>query len=111
MDLTRDRIINTIPLGTQLRQKLLNEWDKLSPDNQFTIENLLWDTYYSFYQMRLQENIQLMIKQSKEKHLALDNSFYDKVQAQTEKDMETETIETADDSEISAVRQKIQNLL
>ena len=80
-------------------------------ERKFALEQYLWNTYYALYQLRLQENLQKGMLQAKENKESLDETFYKRIQAQTEKDMETETMETANDSEISAVRQKIQNLL
>jgi hypothetical protein len=111
MELTREKIIQILFTDSELKTKLLKEWDSFNPDLKFELEQLLWDGYYAIYQIRLQENLQLMLKQAKEKKIPLDRNFYNQVQEQTEKDLETETANITDSNELSLVRQKIENLL
>lgn len=111
MELTRTKIIQTLFPDSELQTKLIADWDKFNPNLQFELEQLLWDGYYAVYQIRLQENIQLMLKRAKEKKIPLDRNFYNQVQEQTEKNLETETLNVADNNDLSLVRQKIKKLL
>ena len=111
MEITREKIIQILPLSPEIKTKLLEEWDSLTQDLKFELEQILWDGYYALYQMRLQENIQLVLKQAKNTHIALDKSFYDKVREQTEKEMEQEEEKAVDNQELSSIRQRIQGLL
>lgn len=111
MELTREKIIQILFIDSELKTKLLKEWDNFNPDLQFELEQLLWDGYYAIYQIRLQENLQLMLKQAKEKKLTLDRDFYNQVQEQTEADLNQVNAKTVDNNDLSLIRQKIKNLI
>jgi len=111
MELTRERIIKMLPLGKELKDKLLNQWESLDKDTQFTVERLLWDTYYAIYQLRLQENIRLQMLDADKQKIPLGANFHDQIEIQTEKELEAEGEIESTSSEIDLVRTKLQNLL
>lgn len=111
MKLTSQNIIKILPLNQQLKQELLTGWDKLDLDQKFNLEQLIWDTYYALYQLRLQENLQLGMLRAKENKETLDQNFYKRIQVQTEKDLENEQLGDLTETELNDVRNKIQSIL
>jgi len=78
---------------------------------EIPLEQIIWDTYYALYQLRLQENMQKAMLLAKEDKESLDKDFYKRVQEQTEKEIEQEEVQLNEDKDLTSIRQKIQSLL
>lgn len=111
MKLTTQNIIKALPIEPALKQQVLEGWESMETSRKFALEQFIWDTYYALYQLRLQENLQQGMLRARENKETLDSSFYQRIQEQTEKDMEKEESVTQTQGELTQVREKLEALL
>lgn len=111
MQLTTLNIIKMLPLEASLKQQLLDGWDKMNPDRKFAVEQFIWNTYFSLYNLRLQENMQKGMLRAQENKEQLDAGFFQRMREQTEKELSEEQQVTVTDTELNDVRSKLQQLM
>lgn len=109
--MTTLNIIRMLPFEKQFQTKLLEGFDKLSPDQKFALEEIVWDTYEAIYKLKLQENIGLSLLRAKSNQEKLDEDFYKRAKQQTEKDMETDFSQSAAKTNISEVSTKLESII
>jgi len=107
MDLTTERIISLLPLSQEEKTKLSEDYQVADAGVKFVLENTLWDAYYAYYQIRLQENLQLEFVKLKEGKVQPDAGFFARVREATEKQLEDEDKVDLDQNELSSVREKL----
>ncbi|MBI3955165.1 hypothetical protein HY338_01870, partial [Candidatus Gottesmanbacteria bacterium] len=104
-------IIRILPLDKKIQEKLLEGFDKLSPDKKFSLEEIVWDTYEAIYKLKLQENIGLALLRAKSSQEKLDEDFYKRAKQQTEKEMETDLSERSSKVNISDISTKLESII
>lgn len=109
-DLTTKGIIKILPLDKNFQSKLLEKFDSLSADQKFQIERIVWDAYDAFYEMKLEENLQLALLKVRKGQEKLDSQLYEKVREQTEKEMEGEFYQKTEHQDLASVREKLEKL-
>jgi len=111
MELTTEKIISLLPISTEEKTKLNESYRTADPGTRFVIENSLWDAYYTYYQIRLQENLQLEFVKAREGKIQLDEGFYGRVREATEKQVEEEEGNELEQNELNSVREKLATLI
>lgn len=111
MQITTKDIIKILPFEDQLKTSLLDNFDNLNPDQKLAIEQLLWQTYESLFKLKLEENTQMALLRAKEGREKLDKEFYKRVREQTEKEMQSETIQTTQDVDLSEARKAMEVII
>src|SRR5581483_2184972 len=91
MDLTTKDLIKIIPFEKSFQDQLYETYDSLSADQRFRIEQMLWSTYYSLFDLKLDQNIQEAFLRAENNEESLDNKFYARARAKTEEDMKQMT--------------------
>ena len=74
--MTTKDIVKILSFDEDFKTTLLNQLDSLSPDQKFTIEQLLWKTYASAYRLRLDQNLELALLRAGDNREPLDRDFY-----------------------------------
>lgn len=108
MNITTKEIIKILPFDKKFKFELLEAFDTLSPDQKFNIEQILWDSYFALYKLKLDENLQLAFLRAKENKEALDKDFFNRVEQQTEEEIKSGTIETAESVDLEAARKAME---
>lgn len=111
MKLTTKDIIKYLPFEEEFKTKLLESWDTMEMDLKCTIEQVLWDAYDGMYDLKLKENIELGLIKAREKNEMPGPEFYKQIEAQTDKEMQSETYQKAGDAELSQVRSRLEALI
>lgn len=109
--MTTKDIIKILPFEEQFKNDLLGRFDGLSPDQKFTLEQILWETYAVYYDLKLEENIQLALQRAKDNQEPLNNDFYKKVREQTDKALQEETSQQASEKDLEAARVAMQKIV
>ena len=106
-------ILKALPLEPKFKESILDEYpDKLSQAKKIVLDELAWDMYNKYFEIKLQENISLGMEAVKEGTETLGEHFYGRMRKKTEEDMHTWLFETnKDDREIEAVRAKLKTIL
>lgn len=111
MKITTKDIIKFLPLRAEFKNKLLEEFDTMELNRKFEIEQMLWDVYNSLFEIKVQEKLELLIEKAKNNEIPLDNTLYRKAEAEAEKEMEAGFFKEATDTDLSAVRTKLEALM
>lgn len=111
MKLTTIDIIKLLPLDEDLKTDLILRFDKLTADQKFNFERLVWNSYDGIYMLQLQKNIETGLLDVKLKKEHLDNEFYTRMRQKTEIEMSKGTMAVLNNDELTHVREKLQNIL
>lgn len=113
MKVTTVGIIKMLPFEKQFQLKLLDDYEnnRLSPDQKFAIEQIVWDTYEAFYKLKLQENLQEALLKVKTHQEKLDKGLYIRAKQLTERQMENDFSLYMTNTDISKVRAKLESLI
>jgi hypothetical protein len=107
---TKD-LIKIIPFDDDFKKKLYNQYDTLNPDQKYSIDRALWDTYDALYDIKLDENLQIALQKAKEGKEVLDTGLYKRVREQTERELRTAHATMATHVDLAETRRKLQELL
>ncbi|QQS43278.1 hypothetical protein IPM65_03895 [Candidatus Roizmanbacteria bacterium] len=111
MKLNTKTIIQTLPLDDKLKQDILSKWDTMDQDLRYEIENLVWEAYYEFEDLKVDENILKNFEKAKQGEIPLNGDFYDTAVKGTEESKTQELHQSADSVELAAVREKLEQLM
>lgn len=111
MKITTQDIVKILPFEPAFKKSLTDFFEKADADRKFNLEQVLWDTYYTYYQIRLDENIELAMERAKANQEKLDGEFYKRVREETQKQLETESLGEVTTSDLDSVRAKLQSFL
>lgn len=106
--ITTKDIIKILPFDEQFKQELLSGFDNLDPDKKFNLEQKLWDTYDAFYELQLKKNMQLALMRARENQEKLDKDFYKRIREQTDKEMQSETVQSVEQVDLSTARKAME---
>lgn len=107
---TKD-LITVLPFDPQFKEELTNRYDTLTSDQQYAVEDILWDFYDSVFELRLQTNIDLAFERAKKNKEVLDETFYQRIREQTEREFEKESSMIATVEHLSDTREELAKLL
>jgi len=111
MKLNTKTIIQSLPLDDKLKQDILSKWDTMDRDLRYEIENLVWEAYYEFENLKVDENIQNNLQKAKQGEVPLNADFYETAIKGTEETKTVELHQSADSVELAAVRGKLEQLM
>lgn len=105
---TKD-VIRFLPMDKKVKDVLQDRYpDKLSYELKSTIEELVWDLYYEYYDMVYTKNLEEEIAK---KAGPLEAGYQDRVLAKTEEDMGKEVEMSLSSTSIEEIRGKLQQLI
>lgn len=110
-ELTAKKIINLLPCPDDYKQKLLAEYDSLPRDEQLRISDIVWEFYFDYYQLKIQENFQKGIAEAEEKGERLGESYYEKVLEKTQEEMDELAQSSGETVDLSAARSSMEKII
>ena len=108
MQLTTKSIIKTLPFEDSFKTDLLNQLDQFDPDKKFALERVVWETYDALYAIKLNENLRSALLQVRNHEEKLDENFYKRVREKTEKEMQEEAVQSAEQVDLTAARKAME---
>lgn len=108
MQLTAKNIAKLLPFDKTFKDDLLQRIDSLDPDQKFTIERMLWETYDAMFLLKLEENLAAALLRAKNRQESLDKELYKRVREQTEKEMQSEALEKTETADLEAARKAME---
>lgn len=111
MDDDIKKVISSLPLGPDLKKRLLEQYDNLDPNVKLPISSILWDAYDTLYNLKFQENFERVIQEVRDGNGEITEETYVQVRKQTEDQIAHESETTVTESEIDLVRTKLQKLI
>ncbi len=111
MKATTTDVINIIPFEPAFKEKLLSQWETLSEDQRFELEQIIWDTYADLYQTRYDTNTQLAFQEASKGNESLDSEFGQRVREKTDKEFEDMFEKQVPAADLADAREKLQDLI
>src|SRR3989344_80417 len=111
MKISSKELISMLPLGSKLKQELLEKFDTLDDAKRISIIDMLWQTYDSLFEVKLQENVRNALFQIEDGQEKIGPDFYKRIQEKTRKEMEQQLVKDTTELHLSAVRDKLKNLI
>jgi hypothetical protein len=111
MLLTTLDVVKSLPFDQEFKNKLVEKFDKLNPDQKFVVESTVWDMYNAIYKLKLNRNIEIALKKAIKDHLPTDRIFYAKIKQETEKEMDLEFYKNVEQTDLSRVRSKLEEIM
>ncbi len=108
MTITTKDIIKILPFQEAFKIDFLEKFDTLPSDKKFSVEQILWDAYYALYRLKFDANISLAFERAKNNEETLDKDFYKRVEEQTEKEMETQALESTEKVDLESARKAME---
>ena len=111
--MTTKEIIKILPFDMEFKTKLLAEYDTLDEYAKGDLVDVLWSGYCTYYQLKLNENIQkgLLISQDDQPEEALDGTFYQRMIVKTEKEIQDNLTKSGADVDLSATREELEKII
>jgi hypothetical protein len=100
-----------LPFEKGFQMHLLEQFDKVTPDQKFEIEQIVWDTYEMLYKLKLEENMQTALARAKSGQEKLDSDFYARVKEQTENEFESNLQRNTTGFDISHIRSQLTSII
>jgi hypothetical protein len=111
MAMTTQTIIEILPLEKEFKDKVLSEWDQLTDDQRFNMEQLLWDAYAELYDIKYDENEQTAFLRVQDNEDNFDKDFYKRIREKTNEDMSHMTSQHATSEDLSNTREQLSKIL
>ena len=111
MALSTQDIIKILPFEEEFKTNLLTNWEKLSEDQRFTIEQMVWIAYGEVYRTVFEMNKDIAIAEVAEGNLKLDKDLHLKVREKTERDLRDRLTEVGSTVDLSTTRKALQDIL
>ncbi|MBP6993621.1 hypothetical protein KBB12_00055 [Candidatus Woesebacteria bacterium] len=102
-------IIRILPFAEVFRTKLLELYpNKLDEDRRLALERYLWKAFYLYFDALYEENLQLMINDTKNN---LPPDYHDQLLAKTHEQINQGVVTTKADAQIHVLRGELQKLI
>lgn len=111
MNITTKDIIKILPFEDKFKISLLNEFDFIDSEHKFNIERILWDAFYAIYEITYQKNLRLAFERAKNNQEKLDEDFNKRVIEQTEKELQTEALDTVQKVDLEHARKAMEQIV
>jgi len=111
MRLTTIGIIKILPFDVEFKEELLASYDNLPQGKKLDIEQLIWDTYDLFYNLRLQENIELALEEAGNNREKIDPGFYKRVSDLTQNEMMNMNQEDLKNTDLLLARKQLAEMI
>lgn len=104
-------LIKILPFEEGFKNELIQKYDSLNEDQKFMLQQVVWETYYALYKLKLDENITKARTKLGSGEEDLGEDFYAKVRKQTEEELEQEVQAGGDKFDLNQAREKLQNVV
>lgn len=111
MTLTTKTIINFLPLPTDQKLELLEQYDLLPQEEKLRVSHLLWELYYDLYQLKIQENFDKLMAEADEKGEKTDGTFYKKVLQKTREETKEQLSLSENSIDLSEARKSMEMII
>lgn len=104
-------IINFLPFDPSAKLDLLEKYDSLPREEQLRISDLVWETFYDLYEIKIKENFDKAIQEAEKSGQKPDETFYGKVLEKTDKEIADQLALISDSEDISKVRKSMEQIV
>lgn len=105
------KILQALPFDKAFKNDLLAKLDSYDTVSKFQISQIIWDTYFALYELKLDENLDAAFERGEKNQETFDENFYKRARALTDKQMEEELISTNTKIDLTTTREKLEELM
>jgi hypothetical protein len=109
--ITPHDIITMLPFDKDFKVKLLAQLEMADEDKKFRIEEALWEAYDAMFEIVRNGHLDRQMAEAAEGKIELDKNFYKEALKKADQDMVNMAVQGNTSSELSAVREKLQELI
>lgn len=110
MKLDTITIIKMLPLEPAFREKLLERYNTMGPDEKVRVRRIIWDAYDEMVTSRIDAKVQLELSAVLADKAKLDGHTYERAKEAVTKELTDESIQKSQESDLSSIRNKLQEL-
>ena len=111
MKLTTKDIIKILPFDEEFKKDLLENFDKLTDDQKFNIERIVWAGYETLYELKLNENLAIALDEAGRKQEKINSTLYERVRELTDNEMAHISAEDIKSADLSEARGKLVDIM
>lgn len=111
MKLTTLDIIKMLPFEEDFKKDLVENFDKLTADQKFNIERIVWGGYDALYELKLQENLAIAFDEAGQNREKINSTLYERVRELTDNEMAHVGAEDIKSADLSEARDKLQEIV
>ena len=109
--MTTKDIIQILPFEDSFKKQLIADYDSLTPDQVYSIGQIIWDAYGAIYQIRLDKNTRealMLVEDGKE---SLDKEFYKRIREKTNLEMQKDMVQAETTVDLSETREALKGII
>lgn len=111
MQITTQQVIKSLPFEEGFKKELLEKYPTLPEGVKYDVTELLWDLYYSMYEMKYEANTEKAFLKAESNEEKLDKDFYNRIREKTEKEVEQDVVSSSSSADLTSTRAKIEDLI
>lgn len=104
-------IIKTLPLDKDLRTRILQEYDLMVPDQKFSLERVVWKSYFMIFENKLEENLELASQEIREGNGKIGDDFYKRAVKKTEEQLKSRLDHENDNVDLTEARKAMEVII
>lgn len=104
-------IINFLPFPADFKLDLLERFDSLPKAEQLRISDIMWEGFYTIYDLRFQENFDKGIQEAEKTGQMPDDTFYGKIVEKMDKEIEAALRSAGEGMDLSAARKSMEQIV
>lgn len=110
--MTTKDIIKLLPLEASFKTKLLEGYEQMPGDKRFALEQAAWEMYDAYLLGKIEENLQLALLNAETENKNIINpELYEKVKAETEKEVQEQGIVESEKVDLSSARDQLAQII
>ncbi len=110
-EITTKSLINILPLSSDLKLELLENYDNYPQEERNRISELVWNLYYDLYDAKIQEEFEKGIRNASESGTKLDSNYFKDVVQKVNQDFEKAAGNSSDSMDLSAARKSMEQIV
>ena len=104
-------LIKFLPFSEEFKKEMLEKYDKLSLGQQSVITENIWNAYYDYFDIKLQENFDKEMAELEKKKLQPSVNFYRKLVDKTNKEIKDRLLKSGESSQLEEARVAMEKIV
>ena len=104
-------LIKFLPFSEEFKKEMLERYDKLSLGQQSVITEHIWNAYYDYFDIKLQENFDKEMAELEKKKLQPSVNFYRKLVDKTNKEIKDRLLKSGESSQLEEARKAMEKIV
>ncbi len=107
---TKD-LIKLLPFEKSFQEELATKYDTMDESEHYVVDQILWTTYDSLFEMQVQTNLQIAMEEIKDGKRKMEGDLYPDVLKQTQQSFDQYLMSIKDDSDLSVTKEELNKII